>query len=269
MESGEFSRGKESIRADGGIVMVGNFEVDVEHQQRIGHLLGRFRRKCATTRRSWTEFTTICQDGISRKSVENLLTDHFGLVSDFLSECWNQLRRQPRAIAHGKGECNYGGALSGRDVTAVQKIVKRATQAAVSRPGSRRARMTRWNGRSRLALECRRRVKEQQKRIGSAEFRNTHFSYTIGEDGVEKFVATPELYSEDSIGTDPLPPGQVLAISPGGARRTSGTLPYRCDTRSRNRSEDSQPTNASALQRKRPLRRTKSLHTSKNSGRRP
>jgi len=40
MESGEFSRGRESIRADGSIVMLGNFEVDVEHQQRIGHLLG-------------------------------------------------------------------------------------------------------------------------------------------------------------------------------------------------------------------------------------
>jgi ATP-dependent Lon protease len=45
----------------------------------------------------------------------------------------------------------------------------------------------------RVALESRRRVKEQQKRIGSAEFRNTHFSYTLGEDGVEQFVATPEL----------------------------------------------------------------------------
>ena len=39
MASGEFSRGKESIRAEGGIVMVGNFDVDVEQQQRIGHLL--------------------------------------------------------------------------------------------------------------------------------------------------------------------------------------------------------------------------------------
>ena len=52
----------------------------------------------------------------------------------------------------------------------------------------------------RLGLECRRRVKEQQKRIGSAEFRNTQFSYSIGEEGVGKFVATPELYSENSIG---------------------------------------------------------------------
>ena len=40
MESGEFSRGKESIRADGGVVMVGNFDVDVQHQQRVGHLFG-------------------------------------------------------------------------------------------------------------------------------------------------------------------------------------------------------------------------------------
>jgi ATP-dependent Lon protease len=51
----------------------------------------------------------------------------------------------------------------------------------------------------RLALECRRCVKEQQKRIGSAKFRNTRLSYSMGLDGVEKFVATPELQSEDSI----------------------------------------------------------------------
>jgi ATP-dependent Lon protease len=75
---------------------------------------------------------------------------------------------------------------------------------------------------ARLALECRRRVKEQQKRIGSAEFRNTHFSFTIGADGVEKFVATPELQSDDSIGGDPLPPGQVWAISPGGMEENPG-----------------------------------------------
>jgi hypothetical protein len=43
----------------------------------------------------------------------------------------------------------------------------------------------------RLALECRRRVKEQQKRIGSAEFRNTQFSYSMGLDGIEQFVSTP------------------------------------------------------------------------------
>jgi ATP-dependent Lon protease len=71
-------------------------------------------------------------------------------------------------------------------------------------------------------MEARRRVKEQQKRIGSAEFRNTHFSYVMGADGVEKFVSTPELQSDNSIGGDPLEPGQVWAISPGGGDENPG-----------------------------------------------
>ena len=71
-------------------------------------------------------------------------------------------------------------------------------------------------------MEVRRRVKEQQKRIGAAEFRNTHFSYVMGADGVEKFVLTPELQSENSIGGDPLEPGQVWSISPGGADEHPG-----------------------------------------------
>ena len=74
----------------------------------------------------------------------------------------------------------------------------------------------------RLAMECRRRVKEQQKKLVPAEFRNTQFSYTLGNDGVEKFVVTPELQSEDHIGRDPLPPGQVWGISPGGQDEGSG-----------------------------------------------
>ena len=73
----------------------------------------------------------------------------------------------------------------------------------------------------RLALEMRRRVKEQQKRIGTAEFRNTQFSYSLGADGVEHFVATPELQSENSIGGDPLPAGQAWAISPGEQKQAS------------------------------------------------
>jgi len=68
----------------------------------------------------------------------------------------------------------------------------------------------------RIALEARRRVKEQQKRCLKTEFRNTHFSYFIGVDGVEQFVSTPELHSDEAIEADPLPPGQVWAISPGG-----------------------------------------------------
>jgi ATP-dependent Lon protease len=65
----------------------------------------------------------------------------------------------------------------------------------------------------RLTLEARRRVKEQQRRVFKSEFRNTHFSYTLGPEGVETFVATPELQSDQAIESDPLPPGQVWAIA--------------------------------------------------------
>jgi hypothetical protein len=44
----------------------------------------------------------------------------------------------------------------------------------------------------------------------------------MGLDGVEKFVATPELQSEDGIGPDPIEHGQVWAISPGGQDEAAG-----------------------------------------------
>ena len=81
----------------------------------------------------------------------------------------------------------------------------------------------------RQALEVRRRVKEQQKRIGSAEFRNTHFSYIMGDEGIEQFVSTPELQADNSIGTDPLEPGQIWAISEGGTDADDNAGLYRIE----------------------------------------
>src|SRR5437879_13398770 len=74
----------------------------------------------------------------------------------------------------------------------------------------------------RVALESRRRVKEQQKRVFKSEFRNTHFSYTLGTDGAEQFVSTPELHSDEAIESDPLPPGQVWGVSLGTAETGPG-----------------------------------------------
>ena len=99
MESGEFSRGKESIRADGGIVMVGNFDVDVQHQQRIGHLFGPLPPEMRDDTAFMDRIHAYLPGWDFPKLSRDLLTDHFGLVSDFLSECWNQLRRQSRQSA--------------------------------------------------------------------------------------------------------------------------------------------------------------------------
>ncbi|MFC2134715.1 BREX system Lon protease-like protein BrxL [Bacteroidota bacterium] len=220
MESGEFSRGKESIRADGSIVLVGNFDVDVEHQQRIGHLFGPLPKEMKNDTAFMDRIHSYLPGWDAPKISKELVTDHFGLVSDFLSECMSQLRQQSRVSAL-QGRVQFGGALSGRDTNAVNKTVSGLLKLLY--PDSSIEILDEdieWA--VRLALESRRRVKEQQKRIGAAEFRNTHFSYVIGEDGVEKFVSTPELYDENSIGTDPLEPGQVWTISPGGEEEHPG-----------------------------------------------
>lgn len=214
MESGEFSRGRESIRAEGSIVLVGNFDVDVEHQQRIGHLFGPLPPEMRDDTAFMDRIHAYLPGWDVPKIDRSLLTNHFGLVSDFLSECWRQLRYQSR-LNHLQNRVFYGGALSGRDTNAVNKTVSGLLKllypsADMEVPDED----LEWA--VRIAMEARRRVKEQQKRIGAAEFRNTHFSYVMGADGVEHFVATPELHSESSIGSDPLEPGQVWTISPGG-----------------------------------------------------
>lgn len=214
MASGQFSRGKENIRADGSIVMLGNLDLDVEQQQRFAHLLSvlppqmrddtAFMDRLHAYAPGW-EFPKL--------NPQQHLTDRFGLVSDFLSECWNKLRTGSRAqVMHGR--VFLGGALSGRDIEAVNKTVSGLTKLLYPDPSVAPSdEDLEWM--VRLALEARRRVKEQQKRVFKAEFRNTHFSFTLGAEGLEQFVSTPELHTDEAIEGDPLPPGQVWAVSPG------------------------------------------------------
>ena len=220
MESGEFSRGRESIRAEGSIVLVGNFDVDVVHQQRIGHLFGPLPPEMRNDTAFMDRIHAYLPGWDIPKVSKELFTDQFGLVSDVLAECFTRLRSESR-INVMQGRVHFGGALSGRDQNAVNKTVSGLLK--LIRPGSTDEvpdEELEWA--IRLGLEMRRRVKEQQKRVGSAEFRNTHFSFSIGLDGIEQFVATPELQSEDSIGSDPLPPGQVWTISPGTGDEGAG-----------------------------------------------
>jgi ATP-dependent Lon protease len=214
MASGEFSRGKDSIRAQGGMVMVGNFDVDVEQQQRIGHLLSPLPPEM----RDDTAF----QDRIHafapgwdfpKLNPNQHLTNHFGLVSDFLSECWSRLRPISRVNVL-QNRARYGGALSGRDIEAANKTVSGLVKLLFPDTNHEICdddlEMI-----MRIALESRRRVKEQQRKCLKSEFRNTHFSFHLGTDDVEQFVSTPELHSDDAIDSDPLPPGQVWTVGPG------------------------------------------------------
>ena len=226
MASGQFSRGKENIRAEGSMVMVGNLDVDVEQQQRVAHLLSPLPPEM----RNDTAFMDRLHSYVPGWDFPKLnptehLTTHFGFVSDFLSEAWTRLRSSNR-LPQIQGRLHLGGALSGRDIEAVNKTMNgllKLVFPAADQPVADED--LEWI--TRLALESRRRVKEQQKRVFKSEFRNTHFSYILGTDGVEQFVTTPELHSDEAIETDPLPPGQVWAASPGSPE--TGPALYRLE----------------------------------------
>ena len=215
MASGEFSRGRESIRAEGSIVMLGNFDVDVEQQQRVGHLLSPLPKEMRDDTAFHDRIHAFAPGwDFPKLNPNEHLSNHFGLVSDFLSECWSHLRQVSR-LSVLQNRIFWGGALSGRDIEAVQKTVSAVVKLLFPDPEMAVPdHDLEWI--VRLALESRRRVKEQQKRCLSSEFRNTHFSYTLGIDGIEQFVATPELHSDEAIEGDPLPPGQVWAVGSGG-----------------------------------------------------
>ncbi len=213
MESGEFSRGKEPIRADGGIAMVGNFDVDVEHQQRVSHLFGPMPKEMRDDTAFMDRIHAFVPGWDFPKLNKTYFTTHFGLVSDFLAECWTRLRDTSR-ISTVLSRIDYGSALSGRDTTAVNKTLNGLLKLMQPNPDAVISdELLEWA--VKISLEYRRRVKEQQKRVGSAEFRNTHFSYRIGDNGVETFVTTPELHNENTIGEDPMPPGQVWTMNMG------------------------------------------------------
>jgi ATP-dependent Lon protease len=220
MESGEFSRGKEPIRADGGIAMVGNFDVDVEHQQRVSHLFGPMPKEMRDDTAFMDRIHAFVPGWDFPKLNKTYFTEHFGMVSDFLAECWTRLRDINR-VSTVLPRVDYGGALSGRDTTAVNKTLNGLLKLMQPNPEAPISdELLEWA--IKISLEYRRRVKEQQKRVGSAEFRNTHFSYRIGEDGIETFVTTPEIHSENTISEDPLPPGQIWALNAGGQEETTG-----------------------------------------------
>ena len=140
MECGEFSRGRESIRAEGSIVLVGNFDVDVQHQQRVGHLFGPLPPEMRNDTAFMDRIHAYLPGWDIPKVSKALFTDHFGLVSDVLAECFSRLRSQSR-INVLQGRVHFGGALSGRDQNAVNKTVSGIVEAALPGPcagGARR-----------------------------------------------------------------------------------------------------------------------------------
>lgn len=191
MESGEFSRGKESIRADGGIVMVGNFDVDVEEELRRGHLFGPMPKEMRNDTAFHDRIHAYLPGWDVPKLDPSYFTEHFGFVSDFLAECWSQLRRTSR-LDLIQGRLEWGSQLSGRDRKATNNTVNGLLKLLWPDPEMEVPDDALiWA--AELAIELRRRVKEQQAWIGAAEFGMVNLSYRLGE--------RPErvVYCEESV----------------------------------------------------------------------
>jgi uncharacterized protein (TIGR02653 family) len=179
MEAGEFSRGKESIRADGGIVMVGNFDVDVSEELQRGHLFGPMPKEMRNDTAFHDRIHAYLPGWDVPKLDPSYFTAHFGFVSDFLAECWSQLRRTSR-LDVAQGRLEWGSELSGRDrkaanntVNGLLKLLWPSPEMVV--PDDALA----WA--ADVALELRRRVKEQQAAVGVAEFGRTDLSYRLAD----------------------------------------------------------------------------------------
>jgi len=191
MESGEFSRGRESIRAEGGIVMVGNFDVDVENQLRVGHLLSPLPKEMRDDTAFMDRIHAYLPGWDVPKLDPSYFTEHFGFVSDFLAEVWSQLRRTSR-LEVLQGRLEWGKQLSGRDRKAVNNTVDGLLRLLYPDPTMEvPSESLGWA--ATLALEARRRVKEAQAFIGVGEFGNIDLSFSL-DGGVETIV-----YCEESL----------------------------------------------------------------------
>ena len=137
--------------ATGSLVFVGNFDVDVEHQQRIGHLFGPLPAEMRNDTALMDRMHAYVPGWDAPKLDQSFFTDHFGLVNDFLSECWSQLRGENRLGAI-QGRVQFGGALSGRDTTAVYRTVDGLLKLLYPAGRFNPERTIEWA--VRLAMEC-------------------------------------------------------------------------------------------------------------------
>ena len=208
-ESGMFARGRDALSGHASMAMFGNTNQPVEVMVRSSHLFvpmpDVIREDMAFLDRihyyvpGWE---------VPKMRVE-FFTDHYGFVVDYLAEALRDLRRHnsTEMIDH---HFSLGSHLNARDVKAVRKTVSGLIKLVYPHGEVAKEGMAEL---VELALEGRRRVKEQLKKMGSFEYHQTSFSYLDNETREERFVGVPEQGGRDMISSDPLAPGSVYAAS--------------------------------------------------------
>ena len=212
MASGSFSRGRESINASAAMVFVGNINQSVESLVKTSHLLAPFPEAMIDSA-FFDRFHAYVPGWEIPKMRPEFFTNQYGLIVDYLAEYLREMRKYSFADAIDKW-FKLGNNLNQRDTIAVRR-----TTSGLLKLVCPNGEYTKDSVRKCLeyALETRRRVKEQLKKIGGMEFYDVHFSYIDLEDGVERFVTVPEQSGGALVPEGRLQPGTLHTISMGAS----------------------------------------------------
>lgn len=188
MASGSFSRGKEEKAALASMVFIGNINQSVSTLLKTSHLFEPFPEEMNSDSAFFDRMHCYVPGWEIPKYRPKYFSDDYGFITDYLSEFMRELRKISYADAYDKF-FRLGNNLNQRDVTAVRKIVSAMIKLIYPHGKFEREDVEEI---LRFALEGRRRVKEQLKRIGGMEFYDVNFSYIDNESFSEEFVPVPE-----------------------------------------------------------------------------
>ena len=207
MASGSFARGREQMEASASMVFVGNINQSVESLVKTSHLLAPFPEAMIDSA-FFDRFHAYIPGWEIPKMRPEYFTNRYGLIVDYLAEYFREMRKYSFADSIER-YFKLGNNLNQRDVIAVRKTVSGLMKLLY--PHSQ---FDKEDVRACLeyALQVRRRVKEQLKKIGGMEFYDVHFSYVDNETLEEHFVAVKEQGGDTLIPDGPMKPGSLYTI---------------------------------------------------------
>ncbi len=211
MASGSFARGKEEKNAYASMVFVGNINQSVDVILKTSHLFEPFPEAMGNDTAFLDRMHCYIPGWEIPKYRPQYFTDDFGFITDYFSEVMRELRKISYADAIEK-YFKLGSNLNQRDVIAVKKTVSGLVK--LVHPDGQ---FTKENVEEilRFALEMRRRVKEQLKKIGGMEFYDVNFSYIDNETFNEEYVSVPEQGGGKLIPEGMGKPGHLYTVSHG------------------------------------------------------
>ncbi len=222
MANGSFARGRDSISASASMVFVGNINQSVDTLVKTSHLLAPFPQVMIDSA-FFDRFHAYIPGWEVPKMRPEFFTNRYGLITDYLAEFMREMRKRSFADAIDRF-FKLGNNLNQRDTIAVRKTVSGLLKLLYPN-----GEFDKEDVRQCLeyALETRRRVKEQLKKIGGMEFYDVHFSYIDQETNEERFISVPEQGGGKLIPDGPMNPGVLHTIGTG----TGGHLGlYRLET---------------------------------------